>query len=28
MSNSRVRLLDLIRHTEDPKVINLAAGIP
>ena len=28
MSNSRVRLLDLMRQTEDPKVINLAAGIP
>ena len=28
MSNPRVRLLDLMRQTEDPRVINLAAGIP
>lgn len=28
MSTSRVRLLDLMRQTEDPRVINLAAGIP
>ena len=28
MSKSLVRLLDLMRQTEDPRVINLAAGIP
>ncbi len=28
MANSPVRLLDLMRQTEDPHVINLAAGIP
>ena len=28
MPQDSLRLLDLMRQTEDPKVINLAAGIP
>ena len=28
MATPPIRLLDLMRQTEDPHVINLAAGIP